>query len=178
MSNLVKMVENTRPESLLALLAECGLHDALMVEVGSYAGESADVFASCRLISHLICVDPWQAGYDPNDLASHTDFTEVESTFDAVMSRHPGKIEKYKGTLQQLIQERPDLRPDIVYIDANHNYEFVKADIQAAKKLNPKVIAGHDYDMYHTGVRRAVAEEFGDPMRVFYDCSWYVRLRD
>lgn len=178
MSNLVKMVGGTRPESLLALLAECGFHDALMVEVGSYAGESADVFASCRLVSRMICVDPWQAGYDPKDPASYTDFSEVEAVFDTVMSRHSDKIEKYKGTLQQLVAERPDLCPDIVYIDANHSYEFVKADIGAAKKLNPKIIAGHDYDMGHTGVIRAVAEELGDPMRVFFDSSWYVRLRD
>lgn len=178
MSTIVRMRDSRSLESLKALLADCGISEATMVEVGSYAGESTDAFASCRLVSRMICVDPWVNDYDPADPASRSDFKMVESLFDIVMSRHAGKVEKYKGTLQQLVAERPELRPDIVYIDANHQYEAVKTDIETAKKLNPKIIAGHDYNVDHPGVMRAVSEILGDPEHVFLDSSWYVRLRD
>jgi hypothetical protein len=63
-----------------------------------------------------------------------------------------------------------------VFIDASHEYEFVKSDIIAwfpKVKLNG-FIGGHDYTPREpptNGVDRAVKEVFGDEYSVFH-VSW------
>lgn len=72
---------------------------------------------------------------------------------------------------------------DFIYIDAAHDYDNVKADIQAwMPKLKDRgIIAGHDID--HHGVRKAVQEYFKlgdfcetrDTETLEYSAnSWYV----
>lgn len=65
----------------------------------------------------------------------------------------------------------------MVYIDADHNYEPVKADIRAwLPKVKPGGwITGHDYYWPFPGVLRAVCEELGKPHFVTRDSSWAVR---
>lgn len=55
-----------------------------------------------------------------------------------------------------------DQSVDFVFIDANHTYDFVKADVNAwLPKIKPGgIIAGHDYNAPHE-VERAVNEIFG-----------------
>lgn len=63
---------------------------------------------------------------------------------------------------------------EVVFIDAGHGYESVKADIQAWKGKTNKLL-GHDYDPDKPGVIRAVDEAFGKPARVV-DTVWEVSL--
>jgi hypothetical protein len=51
--------------------------------------------------------------------------------------------------------------PAMVFIDADHEYEGVRADIAWAKARGVKIIAGHDYTPGKPGVVRAVDEAFG-----------------
>jgi predicted O-methyltransferase YrrM len=68
---------------------------------------------------------------------------------------------------------------DFVFIDGDHTYEGVKADIAAwSPKLKPTgMLAGHDYtpaghpDTSFEGVGRAVREAFGDNIRVIHN-TW------
>jgi hypothetical protein len=63
-------------------------------------------------------------------------------------------------------------RFDLVYIDASHDYESVKADIEAWLPLVREggILCGHDFEAMRTdngevmfpGVRQAVEEIFGD----------------
>ena len=148
-----------------------------MIEVGSYAGESADIFAQQEKVKGIWCVDPWLPGYDDNDDASHTDFNEVEDAFDNVMYKHFPKIHKFKGTLQQFCETHKNhITPDLIYIDANHTYEGCKEDIETAMKSwkHPHYLAGHDYELGWPGVVQAVDEKFGAPLMVFSDNSWVV----
>lgn len=55
-----------------------------MVEIGSYAGESMEMFASSSKFKTVICVDPWENDYDINDTAStKSDMNAVQNAFDA-----------------------------------------------------------------------------------------------
>lgn len=55
--------------------------------------------------------------------------TNVEMEFCDSMKYKPKKGEQY----------------DMVFIDGNHDYKHIKNDTELALKLNPKVIAWHDY---------------------------------
>ena len=178
MLNIINTVDESRRESLLALLAVSGLHDVSMIEVGSYTGESAKVFISSPLVKNLLCVDTWVGGYDNGDPISNSEYWAVELIFDKIVERSNGKISKFKGTLQQLITQGQKPSPDLIYLDANHIYEVTKQDIKSALELHPKIIAGHDYGMHQQGVIKAVDELFGRPDVLFRDSSWLVRLDD
>jgi hypothetical protein len=60
------------------------------------------------------------------------------------------------------------IKPDIIYIDAGHEYESVKADIEAyLSVLNEGgMIFGDDYNDNWAGVKRAVNETFGETKNV------------
>ena len=50
--------------------------------------------------------------------------------------------------------------PALVFLDADHSYEAVQAEIAWAKSLGVKMICGHDYGNPLFGVTRAVDEAF------------------
>ena len=166
-------------EELSKVVRHTGLKDVCMLEVGSYAGESADRFASLPEVKELWCIDTWKAGWDPDDRSSFSDFTEVENAFDEVARRYPGKIHKFKGTLQEFVARHPEVRPDIVYVDADHRYESVKQDLLTAKNMYPVFISGHDFNNgWAPGVVKAVKEILGEPDAVFNDSSWIKKTPD
>lgn len=66
---------------------------------------------------------------------------------------------------------------DMVFFDASHRYEDVKAECEWAKSAGIKIICGHDYGNPNSrfGVTRAVDEVFGkDNIEVVGMC-WRVR---
>jgi len=54
--------------SLKKLISFCDLDSIEMVEIGSYAGESTEIFSS--IVKVIYAVDPWENGYDSWDQAS------------------------------------------------------------------------------------------------------------
>lgn len=176
---IVKMREKQiERDSLDELLEFTGLSGITMIEVGSYAGESAEQFASSGKVKTLWCVDPWKSGYAEKDVAAQSDFAEVESKFDKVVERHPTIIHKFKGTLSDFIGHYPEIEPDVIYIDACHTYDACRSDIMNALKYSPRFMAGHDYCDGWSGVKKAVNESFGRPDRVFEDSSWIINMAD
>ena len=55
---------------------------------------------------------------------------------------------------------------DMVYIDGNHDYEHVKNDTELAFKLNPKIIAWHDFKSGHKDVNRYISELIGKGKKI------------
>ena len=80
-------------------------------------------------------------------------------------------------------QEFEDASLDFVFIDANHDYEYVKEDILAwlPKIKKGGVMAGHDYHLNtidFPGVYKAVHEIFGNTVDKSYvkEFCWLVNL--
>lgn len=154
-----------------------------MLEVGVYQGESTCLFRYWLMPTRMYCVDPWQNGYDDSDAASTVfKMEDVENNFDhrvaqirAMASTQTDiiKIKQKSNVAHKLLL---DNSLDMVYIDANHQYEAIKEDIELWK---PKVkkggyIAGHDWG--REGVVNAVRELLGEPNKTFQDSSWVVCL--
>jgi hypothetical protein len=153
-------------------------HNSNGIEVGCFKGESSELFALSGKFKKLYCVDPWEQGY-----YKQHDMGEVEGYFDQVASKYPViiKLKKYSSVLRDFIE----LPVNFIYIDANHNYEFVKKDIiNALEVLDkspsnlPKILAGHDYKFPKSpGVEKAVKELLNYPDVRFAGYSWVKFIR-
>ena len=133
-------------------------------EVGSWAGRSAILMA--RAGATVTCVDHWEgskndAGCQAYDGSRGTPF-EVFCRNTAEFQRL-GKISYLKSDSEKAADwfTEHSVLFDIVYIDAEHDYESVKRDIALWKPLCRHVLAGHDFHVF-SGVSRAVSEAFKD----------------
>jgi len=148
-----------------------------MVEIGSYSGESSEVFAN--YFEKVYCVDPWQPFYDDNDPASDTDMIKVEELFDKVCKRHPNII-KMKMTSEEAFNQLKSDDIHFVYIDGNHQYLSVKKDVLMWFTVAELFLGGHDY---HKTMFRSVYDAVNDvflekEITKYYDTSWTVELKN
>lgn len=148
-----------------------------IVEVGSFMGESAEIFALNFPKGKIYCIDPWKGDFDEKDSCSSSDYTEVEQQFDLRTSKYSNIIKK-KGVSTDF-----QISCSLVYIDGCHKYECVKEDISHWKNYT-SLLSGHDYyddridkiQPHTVGVRKAVNEILGIPEKVFNDGSWVIKL--
>jgi hypothetical protein len=162
-----------------------GKRDSVMYEIGSFAGESAEVFAKYFGVVH--CVDPWTS--DPNicglDDRATFNCEDVQSSFDE-RAAIAGNMIKHVGYSLEVAKEVKDDSLSFVYIDGAHDYDSVKADIEA---WLPKVeigafIGGHDYHSnagsdFHVqlAVDEMVVGGKVSDLVIFSDTSWCVRRK-
>lgn len=167
-------------QGLLDLVGSIGAKDLVIVEIGSFAGESAEIFTGSGLVKEVVCIDPWEFS-DEGEGNSYHNIKDAERWFDARAAKAGGKIVKFKGTIDSFAQseifEERRGAIDLVYIDGLHTYEGCGHDIDMALSvLKPKLaVSGHDYacELPHVqGVKKAVNERLGPPDRTFCDSSW------
>lgn len=79
-----------------------------------------------------------------------------------VKAKYGDRLVPIEATSEQAADRFADGSLDLVFIDANHSYEFVKKDIEKyTPKLKPTgLLTGHDID--YPGVNRAVNEVIKD----------------
>lgn len=145
-----------------------------LVEIGSYQGESTEQFA--KKFKTVYAVDPWKSGYDNNDVASLSNMTEVEKCFDSRMIKYPNviKIKKTSSDYSKLVENNSI---DVVYIDGNHQYEYVIEDIKnwITKIKKGGFLSGHD--IWVNNVKKAIEDSNLKIDKKFGDSSWIVRLK-
>lgn len=147
-----------------------------ILEIGSYAGESTEMFA--QNFKSVIAIDPFMNDYDPNDPAcSYMDLTNVYKTFSSVISKYDN-ITHIRKTSDDAINELKDTKVDLIYIDGLHTYDQVKKDIDNYIGLinESGFISGHDYHSVWQGVIDAIHEKIGKPDTIFQDTSWIKKL--
>jgi len=162
---------------------------SVVVELGSFAGESTAVFA--RHAKTVYAIDPWPASYSDDIVAGcHNivardyvlrtgvvDMAAVEALFDARVAAF-ANVRKVKAREEDVAAQFADASVDVVYIDALHTYEAVRgAILRWFPKVRPTgACAGHDYHPGDwPGVVAAVDEAFGAPALLFADTSWAIR---
>lgn len=145
--------------------------ESTIYEIGSWVGASAILFSAS--FGNVICIDPFisikgtiTAGYNMED---------VEALFYKNIEPYENitHIKQRSTEFLSDLAKRQTHGVDVIYIDGEHTYEAVKADIQASLKLHPRILCGHDYwPNRFDGVIKAVNETIGRPDKVFKDTSW------
>ena len=148
------------------------------LELGSFSGESTEIFADSGMCSTLTAVDSWTPGYDNTDISASQNMKDVESIFDLRMKRF-NFIQKYKEKSSKFLMNCNKIF-DLVYIDANHQFEYVLSDLFLSKKC-VKYISGHDYDW--SGVRDALRvfyniSDNNFPIKLFRDNTWFIDIKN
>jgi len=128
-------------------------------EVGSWAGRSAIIMA--RAGATVTCVDTWEGSQNDDGCKAYDG--SRGTPFQVFLNNIKGlPIRAHVGRSPDSASEFKDGEFDIVYIDAEHDYESVKADIQAWKPKAKHILAGHDWFVF-LDVRTAVTELLGTP---------------
>lgn len=148
----------------------------VMYEVGSFAGEAAEIFA--QHFAEVHCVDLWQDYPLTGDAAKYT-WPEIEASFDS-RALTAMNVFKHKGDGSEIAKSVPDESLDFVYIDADHSYASVKRDLESwvGKVRANGFIGGHDYTFWTIGVVHAVNEFFhivDEGVILFHDGSWLLQ---
>lgn len=126
-----------------------------------------------RFIGHLLgqfphmmmfAVDPWENQPGGNEDYIGWDWNTIYQTYKANVAAHAKRVIEIREYSEAAVTQVADGLLDFVFIDAQHDYDSVKRDIElwTPKVKRGGLISGHDYDDKFDGVRRAVDEAFPD----------------
>jgi len=164
---------NTR-SAFLQQLVKCLPPNPICVEVGVHQGTFSEMMIQELNPGKLFLVDPWEIGDDLNAngqtydetlgllktaYSTDSDLATVQERFSSQIQEN--RVEILKDYSYNAVDNFKDLSLDLVYIDACHLYESVKADLAAylPKLKLTGVMSGHDYFEYSNfGVIQAVDE--------------------
>lgn len=161
----------TEPE--LHLLAEQATKHARIVEAGSYCGRSSRVLAD-NTPGHVYCVDPWDGMCQTYGITTYSNGYNremkefVDNLKDHIMD---GRVTVHRMKFTDFYIDNPDM----IFLDAIHEYEPLKRDIiHALSLMKSGLLCGHDYCDNWPDVVRIVDEIF--PVRKVQETIWYVEL--
>lgn len=176
MSIMIMRYDEDRINGLKDLINDLN-NNIIMLEIGSFSGESAEIFISSGKIKKMYCVDSWEDKYLPDG-----NMKEVENIFDERIIRKYNFVEKIKRNSLDSAELFENNFFDFVYLDGDHSYECVKNEII---KYFPKIkrdgfLGGHDYDSlpFNQGVVDAVNETSGSPAIIYKDTSWLKKIKN
>ncbi|TWT47398.1 class I SAM-dependent methyltransferase [Botrimarina hoheduenensis] len=136
--------------------------DGPIIEVGTLLGITATHMALAKAPEQRIiavdafCWNPW--GLTPDVHAALA--TQVLQYLISV-----GEVQLIRGDKNKFYEDYKGPAPAMVFLDAMHDYEETKKDIEWAQRIGAKIISGHDYCDKFPGVMQIV-DECGGPRRL------------
>lgn len=140
----VKELKISRRTGLLDLFKEKGFK--IGVEVGTdRAGYAKNILERMPGVE-LYTIDPYLPYNEGDEVKDTLKMIEIENEARSVLSKFPNST-LIVDTSMNVVKAFHDNSLDFVFIDGNHEYEYVYEDIvEWTKKLKPGgIIAGHDY---------------------------------
>lgn len=136
------------------------------VEIGTFRGINAHSILSFLPIETLYLIDPYlkYEEYTEKWIPDHSqsDFDNDYLIAKKRLQKHSGKIQFIKLTSEQAIRLSCLIPNDLdfVYIDGNHDYDYVKKDLELyyPKLKGGGVLGGDNFEVEFHGVPRAVLE--------------------
>jgi len=160
-------------------MAEIGVYrsDLLMSMMRSYSERILEYWA----------VDPWLLSGDPKGLYV-PDAVTTQEDWDNLHLDACEWMLQYVSAVRIVRAASVDAAKlfsrgyfDFVFLDGNHTFEAVDADIKAWLPLVKPggILAGHDYNKRHWGLKKAVCQNFGvDGFETLRGSIWLVRVPD
>ena len=143
-----------------------------ILEIGSWTGKSSRALGD-NTLGKVTCVDTWVCSDALNgtlaenmpDTLKPINSAPGDWVYDTFRKNMKGilgtKVLMLRMHSSEALKELSRVKFDMIFIDGDHTYEGVKADIQACLPLLAPggLICGHDYNVQHTdSVNRAVHE--------------------
>lgn len=145
------------------------------VEIGVLKGKNALSIYKTLNIDILYLIDFWNS---QELIQEYSKLAQKNYLKTIKRFRNKSNVVIYKCTSLEAVNLFSDDSIDFCYIDANHNYEYVKQDIELWNKkvkING-VIGGHDIIHFQTlGVYQAI-KEFSEKNNIIYEMNapdWY-----
>ena len=134
-----------------------GKKDLIGAEIGVYDGENAANILKHLFVKKLYLIDPYQ---NYPEYVESGDSKANQEKLENARNQAFQKLSKFKdkvvwiNEISDTAYKKIPEKLDFVYIDANHNYEFVKKDIENYYPLIKEggVLAGHDIEPMWPGV--------------------------
>jgi len=140
-----------------------GPQTELIVELGSWLGLSSRFMLHAAPHATVICIDHWQGSPEhrrPEAGDVRDKLPRLYETFLRNMWPWRRRVVPLRANTVDGLREVAELglHPDLVYVDAGHDYQDVFHDVRATRDLFPRAqIVGDDW-IYFEGVRRAVKQ--------------------
>lgn len=156
-------------------------HTEVVLELGSWLGKSTRFIAQRAKHATILTVDHWkgttQITNDAPECAEKLPL--LYETFLTNCWEYKARIVPMKTTTLEAIEEVRyyGIKPDVVYLDAAHDYDSVKAELGKCLDLFPDAImVGDDFSPKWDGVMRAVWEHAEDYCRgvAFASHAWAI----
>lgn len=132
----------------------------IVVELGSWLGMSTRFIAEQAPKAMILAVDHWRGSPEHHQRTEfNTLLPLLFETFQALCWGQRARIIPMRMSSLDGLQAISDagLVPDLIYVDADHSYEAVCADLALSLKLFPETVLDGD-DFEWPGVAQAVRE--------------------
>ena len=158
----------------LQWLAEKAAGCENILELGCYHGRSTRAMLD-NSNARLWCVDSW-SGIDESGVQGRITITEDDYR---QFLENIADVDERVTVMPMFTREAFEILPsgifDMIFIDADHEYEAVKFDIENSLPLlyPGGLLCGHDYNERWPGVERAVEKIFGDKFGIGGHQIWW-----
>jgi hypothetical protein len=144
------------------LVRESSAYRGPIIEVGTLLGITTTQMALAKKNGQRIiavdnfCWNPWGLTPDVHHALAQQVLYYLTET---------GDVELIRMCKNEFFETYDGPAPSMVFLDAMHDYEETKKDIEWAKRIGAKIISGHDYCEKWPGVM-AIVNEHGGPRQL------------
>lgn len=148
-----------RPRASIKLMKSMHKKNIIAIEIGTYKGENAKDILKNLDIKKLYCVDPYAEYDDYEHDGACNGISRAEKIAHNNLKMFGNKVLWIKDYSSAAADYFNNESVDFIYIDGNHEYSYVKEDIEKyyPKLKNGGIMAGHDIEGW-PGVVKAVSE--------------------